>query len=143
MFGGSARVSRGNVPPATKKPGSRAPSPCDPPHQTTSSGLVSSAISRTHLVSSGRLVCASSSISSAVNIGYLSCIGLTSVVLADGGLANKWSSPLKWSSPPSPGSNAAGAGTKGQSTQALLVVASRGDLVYQLRRCGSGHARSA
>ena len=66
LFGRSSGFSRVNVPLSTSRPVSRSHSSSEPSHQTTSSGLVSSAISRTHLASSGRLVPVS--IESALNI---------------------------------------------------------------------------
>ena len=58
LFGRSSGFSRVNVPASTSSPVSRSHSACDPSHQTTASGLVSSAISPTHSASSGRLVAA-------------------------------------------------------------------------------------
>ena len=56
LFGRSSGFSRVKVPFSTSRLVSRSHSSGEPSHQTTSSGLVSSAISRTHLASSGRLV---------------------------------------------------------------------------------------
>ena len=66
LFGRSRGFSRVKVPPSTSRLVSRSHSACDPSHHTTWSGLVSSAISPTHLASSGRLV--PSSISSVLDI---------------------------------------------------------------------------
>ena len=68
LFGRSFGFSRVKVPFSTSRPVSRSHSPPEPSHQTTSSGLVSSAMPCTHLASSGRLVSAGSSIRSALNI---------------------------------------------------------------------------
>ena len=65
LFGRSSGFSRVNVPFSTSRLVSRSHSACEPSHQTTASGLASSAVSRTHLTSSGRLV--PSSMRSALN----------------------------------------------------------------------------
>ncbi len=57
LFGRSFGFSRVNVPLSMSWLVSRSHSCCEPSHQTTSSGLVSCAMSRTHLASSGKLVC--------------------------------------------------------------------------------------
>ena len=56
LFGRSSGFSRVKVPPSTSRVVSRSHSSCDPSHHTTASGLVSFAISPTHVASSGRLV---------------------------------------------------------------------------------------
>ena len=56
LFGRSSGFSRLNVPFSTSRLVSRSHSACEPSHHTTASGLVSSAVSPTHLTSSGRLV---------------------------------------------------------------------------------------
>ena len=56
LFGRSSGFSRVNVPFSTSRLVSRSHSACEPSHHTTASGLASSAISPTHLTSSGRLV---------------------------------------------------------------------------------------
>ena len=66
LFGRSRGLSRVNVPVSTSRPVNRSHSSSDPSHHTTSSGWVRSAISRTHLASSGRLVPVS--MESALNI---------------------------------------------------------------------------
>ncbi len=68
LFGRSRGFSRVKVPFSTSRPVSRSHSSCEPSHQTTSSGLVSSAMSRTHSASSSRLVSAWSPAMSALNI---------------------------------------------------------------------------
>jgi hypothetical protein len=66
LFGRSSGISRVKVPASTSRLVSCSHSACDPSHQMTSSGWVRSAISRTHLASSGRLV--PISMESALNI---------------------------------------------------------------------------
>ena len=66
LFGRSSGFSRVKVPFSTSRLVSRSHSSSEPSHQTTSSGWVRSAISRTHLASSGRLVPVS--MESALNI---------------------------------------------------------------------------
>src|SRR6266540_6914460 len=56
LFGRNFGFSRVKVPFSTSRLVRRSHSPSEPSHQTTSSGLVSSEISRTHLASPGRLV---------------------------------------------------------------------------------------
>ena len=56
LFGRSSGFSRLNVPFSTSRLVSRSHSACEPSHHTTASGLASSAVSPTHLTSSGRLV---------------------------------------------------------------------------------------
>ena len=56
LFGRSFGFSRVKVPFSTSRLVSRSHSACEPSHQTTSRGLVSSAISRTHSATSRRLV---------------------------------------------------------------------------------------
>src|ERR1700722_20298236 len=56
LFGRSSGLSLVNVPLSTSRLVSRSHSSGEPSHQTTASGLVSSAIWRTHAASSGRLV---------------------------------------------------------------------------------------
>ena len=68
LFGRSFGFSRVKVPCSTSKLVSLSHSSFEPSHQTTSSGLVSSAMPCTQLASSGRLVSAGSSIRSALNI---------------------------------------------------------------------------
>jgi len=58
LFGRSSGFSRVKVPFSTSRLVSRSHSACEPSHQTTASGLVSSAISSTHPASSGSLVAA-------------------------------------------------------------------------------------
>src|SRR6202453_4736637 len=56
LFGRSSGLSLLNVPFSTSRVVSRSHSSGEPSHQTTASGLVSSAISRTQAASSGRVV---------------------------------------------------------------------------------------
>ena len=56
LFGRSSGLSLVNVPLSTSREVSRSHSSGEPSHQTTASGLVSFAISRTQAASSGRLV---------------------------------------------------------------------------------------
>jgi len=56
LLGRSSGLSLMNVLFSTSKVVSRSHSSCEPSHQTTASGLVSSAICRTQAASSGRLV---------------------------------------------------------------------------------------
>ena len=58
LFGRSSGFSLVKVPFSTSRLVSRSHSACEPSHQTTASGLVSSAISSTHPASSGSLVAA-------------------------------------------------------------------------------------
>ena len=58
LFGRSSGFSLVKVPFSTSRLVSRSHSACEPSHQTTASGLVSSAISPTHPASSGSLVAA-------------------------------------------------------------------------------------
>ena len=66
LFGRSSGFSRVNVPLSTSRLVSRSHSACEPSHQTTASGLVSSAISPTHPASSGSLVAACFSVGPAL-----------------------------------------------------------------------------
>ena len=66
LFGRRSGFSRVKVPASTSRLVSRSHSSCEPSHQTTSSGLVSSAISPTHPASSGSLVAACFSVGPAL-----------------------------------------------------------------------------
>ena len=66
LFGRRSGSSRVNVPLSTSRLVSRSHSACEPSHQRTASGLVSSAISPTHPASSGSLVAACFSVGPAL-----------------------------------------------------------------------------